>query len=158
MVVLSTLLALFALRVGAQALQWWRPVSWLPSFAAWQSGVVPYGLLVAAQLLILALEVRIVVAFARGRVAPSPRTARWALAFGAVYATTMTVRLGVGIFVPTSGRWFHAPLPTAFHFVLASFVLVVGAFHRVATSSGDRRLARSAPSRSGLGTGALWSL
>ncbi|MCY4625892.1 MAG: hypothetical protein OXC99_12960 [Chloroflexi bacterium] len=43
------LTALFVARVLAQALQWVSPVSFLPSFDAWQGSSLPYPALFASQ-------------------------------------------------------------------------------------------------------------
>jgi hypothetical protein len=58
--VLLLLLCLFAFRVGAQLVQVWHPVDFLPPYAAWHSGAVPYILLVGVQGVILAACLRIV--------------------------------------------------------------------------------------------------
>ena len=47
---LLALLILFCFRVGAQALQRWAPVNFLPPFEDWQSGALPYELLLAFQI------------------------------------------------------------------------------------------------------------
>ena len=41
----------------------------------------------------------------------------------------MVVRLMLGLTVLSSHYWFANHLPTFFHLVLASFMLVAGAFH-----------------------------
>lgn len=123
------LLALFACRVVAQPAQLWLRVPWLPAFDAWHSGALPYWLLLTLQLLILTMQVRIAVAVGAGRMTPSRRAARWSLILGATYFAAMLARLALGMTVLASSRWFSAWLPTVFHLVLASFVLLVGMFH-----------------------------
>src|SRR4051812_40349446 len=52
---LGALTGLFALRVAGQAVQRWLPISGLPAFGAFQGSGMPYWLLLAIQLFILAL-------------------------------------------------------------------------------------------------------
>lgn len=51
------------------------------------------------------------------------------LAFGGIYFTTMLVRLVLGLTILSTNRWFSSILPTMFHLVLASYLLVYGHFH-----------------------------
>jgi hypothetical protein len=131
------LLGLFALRVLAQPLQGWLDSAWLPAFDTWHSGALPYWLLVICQLGILVVQARIAAAVGAGRVIPSPRAARLWLGAGALYFAAMSLRLALGATVLADQRWFGAWLPTLFHLVLASFVLLVGAFHWRAGRSGS---------------------
>ncbi len=126
---LWVLLALFSFRVVAQLVQWRMDVPLLPSFEAWHSAVIPYGLLLAAQALILGFYGWVALAFWKGRVQPS-RTSTWIwLSIGGVYAGVMVVRLVLGLTLMSSHYWFANHLPTFFHVVLASFMLVAGTFH-----------------------------
>ena len=128
--VLWLLLGLFAFRVLAQLAQRVSPVPWLPPFDAWQGSGLPYPALVGAQVVILVLMWRTTWRLATGRVAPRQRTGTWYLTAGATYFAMMVLRLIVGAAHLSSSRWFAAVLPTLFHLVLASAVLIVGAFHR----------------------------
>jgi hypothetical protein len=127
---LWVLLGLFAMRVAAQPAQLWLRVPWLPAFDTWQSGALPYWLLLTLQLIILRLQIGIAAAIGAGRLHPSPRAARWWLGLGAIYFAAMLLRLTLGATVLASNHWFSSWLPTLFHLVLASFVLLVGALHR----------------------------
>jgi hypothetical protein len=51
------------------------------------------------------------------------------LVFGGLYFATMLVRLVLGLTVLSTNRWFSSILPTIFHLVLASYLLVYGHFH-----------------------------
>jgi uncharacterized protein len=123
------LLALFIVRVLAQAMALLTSAPFLPPFESWHSGVLPYPALVAAQLLIIAWFARTAWRFNRGEVTPRYRLGVWMLAFGAVYFATMLVRLVLGVTVLSSNRWFSSVLPTMFHLVLAAYLLVYGHFH-----------------------------
>jgi hypothetical protein len=129
---LSLLAGLFALRVAAQAAALVignGADGVLPGFEAWHGGVLPYPLLLASQVLILAWLVQQARRFSAGEVAPNRRVGTGALAFGAVYFVTMFVRLILGLTVLRGHRWFGAPLPALFHLVLATYVLLYGHFH-----------------------------
>jgi len=101
----------------------------LPRFESWHSGVLPYPALVAAQLLIIAWFARTTLRFGNGDVVPSYRRGIFFLAFGGVYFLLMLTRLLLGLTTMRNSRWFTSYLPTAFHLVLASWLLVYGEFH-----------------------------
>ena len=65
------LLLLFFFRVAAQLIQAYSPVTSLPPFETWQSGALPYPLLVSLQLIILVACGRVVWSFLSGTVVPS---------------------------------------------------------------------------------------
>ena len=120
---------LFALRVLGQAVQRWLPQEFLPPAAAFQGSELPYGLLFAAQLLILAIMAR----FSRRVQTAALRASRhsgkilaWA---GSVYMTAALGRLVLGLLVSDAPAWFHARIPAIWHIVLASFLLVMASFH-----------------------------
>ena len=128
-VTLWILFGLFCLRVTAQLAASVAPIPLLPPFDAWHSGVLPYPLLFLAQLVIAALYAVVAWRIHTGRAQPSRRLARFLLAFGALYFASMSARMLLGLTVLRDSRWFHAPIPTFFHLVLASFVLVWGHYH-----------------------------
>lgn len=120
---LWTLLALFTLRVAGQALVAYAGVQWLPPMARWHSDLMPYPVLLGAQVLILALMARIALDFTRGRgffVQPRRFFAVHWLWFGWIYLGAMLARLAIQ--GPT--------IPVFFHYVLAAFVIAVGLWHR----------------------------
>jgi hypothetical protein len=123
------LLTVFCFRVVAQLLQWLLTVPFLPPFAAWHSGALPYGVLVATQILIIALMARVCYRFSRGHVQANHRLGAMLLLLGAIYFLGMLARLLVGLFVLPEHGWFGQILPAVFHLVLALFVLLVGRFH-----------------------------
>lgn len=123
------LLALFIVRVIAQPLALLTSAPFLPPFESWHSGVLPYPALVAAQLLIIAWLARTAWRFSSGDVTPSYRVGISMLTMGAVYFAIMLVRLVLGLTILSSNRWFSSILPTVFHLVLASYLLLYGHFH-----------------------------
>jgi hypothetical protein len=123
------LLALFVIRVVAQPLALLTSAPFLPPFEAWHSGLLPYPALVAAQLLIIAWLARTAWRFSMATVTPSYRVGVSTLTIGAIYFGVMLLRLVLGLTILSSSRWFSSILPTVFHLVLASYLLVYGHFH-----------------------------
>ncbi len=120
---LGALAAAFAFRVTAQFIQWTVDVPWLPAFDSWQSGAVPYGALLAAQVIILGAQGAVVAGMRDGRCRPAPRQAIWVLAFGVTYFGVMAFRLAASVTF-AEGGWLDEPLPSVFHLVLAVFVIL----------------------------------
>ncbi len=123
------LLLLFLFRVVAQLVQAFSPVTVLPSFETWQSGALPYPLLVCFQLLIIVACAHVVRSFLSGTVVPSAAKGRLLLILGWLYLVAMGIRLLVGLTIAPDHFWFGAIVPTLFHLVLAGFVVVCGSFH-----------------------------
>jgi hypothetical protein len=123
------LLGLFALRVIAQPMALVVPVWFLPPFESWYSGVLPYGILLSAQILIIAWLAWTAWRFSTGDVTPRSRVGRVGLALGGLYFGSMVLRLFLGATVLRGQRWFASPVPTVFHLVLASYLLLFGHFH-----------------------------
>ena len=127
---LWVLLGLFCVRVIAQLLQWRFDISFLPAFEIWHSAVLPYPVLLLTQLGIIATLAKIALDFSTGRADASRRSGGLWLGFGLTYLGAMLARLILGLTVLSSHFWFSRHLPTTFHIVLASFVVLVGLFQR----------------------------
>jgi hypothetical protein len=130
---LWTLFALFAGRVAGQLAVAIGIAPVLPPMEQWQSGLLPYPALVAAQAAILAVLGTVCLQFSRGRGYFVRRrgwlgTPLWIA--GWVYALSMAVRYAVWMTVRPDQRWTGDLIPVAFHIVLASFLLVVSDYHR----------------------------
>lgn len=126
---LWTLLALFVLRVAGQALVAFFGTPWLPPMERWYSGLVPYGLLLPAQLAIIALMAKVCADFTRRRgffVRPRRLLAVHWLWFGWIYLAFMLLRYPVQMQLRPDGP----VIPIFFHWVLAAFVIAVGLWHR----------------------------
>ncbi len=126
---LSFLLVCFVGRVVAQIVQGLSPVSGLPPFEQWQSGALPYPLLLASQLLIIVVAAGVIGRLRRGLLRPSRPTGLVLLVLGLIYAAVMAGRLVIGLTLAPDHYWFAARLPTVFHLVLAAFLLVCAHFH-----------------------------
>ena len=124
------LVALFTFRVIAQFTVAMVNVPGLPAFDKWHSGTVPYAGLLAFQVVIVWIMIRQTVGCSTGRVKPNAATGRILWVLGLVYLGVMLLRWLLGLTVMTDSRWFTNQIPTFFHIVLASFVLLVSVYHR----------------------------
>jgi len=112
----------------------------LPPFESWHSAALPYGLLLASQVAILLALGRTAWRFTIGDVNPRRAAGTLALALGGLYFASMLVRLVLGLTALSHLRWFASPIPTVFHLVLATSVLLYGRFHYIygAKTASDR--------------------
>ncbi len=129
MLVLSALLAAFLLRVLAQLMQFYSDVAWLPPFEAWAAGGLPYPLLVGLQIIIITVAVDVIRKLARNALSPQRKWAIFFFAAGGLYFIAMAARLVAGVTILADIPWFAASLPSAFHLVLAGFILTLGRYH-----------------------------
>ena len=112
------------LRVVGQALVAFFEVGFLPPMQAWYSGLMPYPYLLPSQILLVALMAKICVDFTRRRgffYEPKRFLGTPVLVFGYVYLSAMIARAVL--------LW-DRPIPIVFHWVLATYVLIVGHSHR----------------------------
>jgi ornithine lipid hydroxylase len=123
------LTVLFALRVAGQAVQYWTPLSFLPDFGRFQGSGLPYGVLLASQLLILAAMVWTVQRLRRGHMQPQVGAGRFLLWLGSLYLAGSVLRIVIGLTFEDAPDWFTHWIPAVFHLVLAAFVLCMAAFH-----------------------------
>ena len=126
---LGFLMFLFLGRVLIQLWQAWRPVGWLPPFESWHSATLPYPALVAAQVVVLALGAWSTWGIGSGRISAQPRVGRVLLVLGLIYFLSMAARLLLGLTLLHDIHWLDAPLPSVFHLVLATYLLVLSRFH-----------------------------
>ena len=124
---------LFCLRVLGQLVVATIEAGFLPPMEEWYSGLVPYPLLLVFQLLIIVLFGTVCLQFLRGRgwfVRPRARLGDSLLVFGAFYFAGMVLRYVLRMALYPSERWVGGSIPIFFHWVLASFILMVGHYHR----------------------------
>ena len=94
-VLLGTFTLLFVLRVAGQALVGLGEGSFLPPFERWYSGLLPYWLLLPAQIALIVLMLKIVADFARRNgyfVRLKPRTGIILQVLAGIYALSMVMR------------------------------------------------------------------
>ena len=118
------LLVLFALRVLGQLLVVSGFAPCLPPMDEWQSGLLPYPVLLASQTVVLGVLAAVCVQFSRGKgyfVRPRKWLAMPLWIIGWIYVIGMVVRYAL---------LRRDAIPVVFHIVLASFLLVVAHHHR----------------------------
>ena len=130
---LWTLLALFTGRVAGQLAVSLDAAPFLPPMEQWQSGLLPYPVLLASQLVLIVGLGTICRQFSRGdgyfvERRPWLGTPLWIA--GWIYAGGMLVRYAVWMAIKPEERWTGDLIPVVFHIVLASFLLVVAGHHR----------------------------
>lgn len=120
---------IFALRIIAQPLSTTAYFSYLPPFDAWYSGALPYPVLLVSQGLILFTMAYVNMRWSRGIAMPDLRTGQLLLGLGALYIVAMLTRMILGLTFLAGHPWFDRPLPTAFHIVLAGYMLILSSLH-----------------------------
>src|SRR5688572_23043671 len=121
-VILWTCVGLFLLRVLGQLEVVLIAPDWLPPMEQWYSGLLPYPLLLPAQILLLMLMTGLVVHEMRQS---QVRERNWLRVASLIYFAAMVVRL-IFQFVRGADDVIAAGgIPVAFHWVLALFLLVL---------------------------------
>ena len=128
-------LALFTLllvgRVLGQLIVFFYAPRWLPPMQQWQSGLLPYPLLLASQFVVLTLMILISRDFGRGSgffVAPHPRGGLFSIGFACVYFAGMVVRYVIRMRRYPDQRWLGGTIPIVFHAFVAAFLFAWGLF------------------------------
>ena len=145
--VLWLLLAAFVGRVVGQALVAFANVPWLPPMETWMSGLLAYPYLLVSQIVIIVVYAKVCIDFSRGRgwaVLPRRFIARGVLYFGCVYFAGMTLRYVLQMILLPETRWLGGTIPIFFHLVLATFLVLVGLWHRAQL---ERTKTAGSPSR-----------
>ena len=105
---------------------------WLPPFEQWQSGLLPYPVLLVGQALVLTLMIWISADFFRGAgfwVQPRPRLGLAALVWSYLYFAAMIARYVVRMTRRPDQRWLGGTIPIIFHSVVAAFQWTFGTYH-----------------------------
>ena len=130
--ILWFLLFLFILRVIGQILVVLKLVDFLPPMEEWQSGLLPYKYLLASQIIVIILYGKICWDFSKGEgffVLPFNKLGKVFLVFGTVYFISMVIRYILQMIIYPETRWFGGTIPIFLHFVLATFLILVGKYH-----------------------------
>lgn len=123
---------LFCFRVLGQLLVAFFGVEFLPPMEVWMSGALPYQILLPLQLAVIALIGKIcrdVTTHSGVFGIPNQRLGRFFLEGGSFYLFIMILRYAIRMWLHPDQRWLGGTLPIAFHFVLATFVLVLARYH-----------------------------
>lgn len=126
---LWVLTVLFCFRIFAQLTVYFVDISFLPSFDRWHSEAMPYWALLLIQVIILIIMIITNYFYIARKLILRPLLGRWLLIFGVIYLVSMIIRLILGLTMFTGDRWFANHIPTFFHFVLASWILIIGMVH-----------------------------
>jgi hypothetical protein len=124
--------ALLCLRVFGQIIVALYAPRWLPPMHQWQSGLLPYPVLLFGQAIVLTLMVWISLDFSRGAgmfVQPYPGRGLYVVWFGCVYFSAMIVRYIAWMWYRPDQRWLGGTIPIVFHCVVAAFILTFGVYH-----------------------------
>jgi hypothetical protein len=122
---------LFIRVIGQIVVVLWGP-RWLPPMSQWQSGLLPYPVLLAGQVVVMTLMVWIAVNFTRGEgpfVQPRPEMGRFVVWFSYAYFGAMIVRYILRMKRRPDQRWFGGTIPIVFHSVVAAFLWTFGTYH-----------------------------
>lgn len=122
-VVLWTCTGLFLLRVLGQIEVVLIAPAWLPPMEQWYSGLLPYPLLLPAQIALLMLMTGLVVRERRVRRFANDRN--WLRIVSLIYFAAMLARLIIQYLRGADDVIDAGGIPVAFHWVLALFLLVL---------------------------------
>lgn len=125
------LLGLFVLRVIGQLLVSLNLAPYLPPMNEWQSGLLPYPVLVTCQFAIIILYLKICFDFTYGEgffVAPKKILMEPLLIFASIYFVSMPVRYVIYRSLHAETSWFSGTIPIVLHMVLATFLLLVSRY------------------------------
>jgi hypothetical protein len=126
------LLVLFICRVLGQLIVVLYAPSFLPPVKEWYSGLMPYQYLLPSQILIIVLFTKINLDISRGVgfwAQPKQRLGFWLRNFGFVYFASMIVRYVLRMSWYPEERWFGGTIPIIFHWVLATYIILLGSYH-----------------------------
>jgi hypothetical protein len=108
----------------------WTP-RWLPAMEQWQSGLLPYPLLLTGQIVVLTWMTMICIDFLSGSgyfVSPHPAGGRFSILFAYGYALWMVIRYINRMARKPDQRWFGGTIPIIFHCVVAAFLWTWGRY------------------------------
>ncbi len=124
---------LLVLRVVGQLVVVIRAPRWLPPMEQWQSGLLPYPVLLAGQIVVLTIMVWISIDALRGDgifIDPQrPDMGRGIIWFSYLYFGGMIVRYIIRMWRRPDQRWFGGTIPIIFHSFVAAFLFTFGHYH-----------------------------
>lgn len=124
---------LLFLRVIGQLIVVLYAPRWLPPMHQWQSGLLPYPVLLLGQAIVLTLMLWICIDFSRSSgmfVEPYPAgRGQYVIGFGYVYLGGMVLRYIIWMWRRPDQRWLGRTIPIIFHSVVALFIITFGTYH-----------------------------
>jgi len=127
--------ALLLGRVLGQLMVVQRAPRWLPTMARWQSGLVPYPVLLAVQAVVVSLMIWISIDVSRRAgywFEPHPRLGLVVLWWSYLYAGAMAARYVVRMKRRPDQRRLGGTIPIVFHTVVAAFQWTFAIYHLTA--------------------------
>ena len=124
--------ALLFLRVAGQVIVVLYAPRWLPPMHQWQSGLLPYPVLLLGQIMVLTIMVLICLDFSRGAgrfVQQYPGRGQYLLWFSYVYFGGMVLRYVIWMWRRPDQRWVGGTIPIVFHCVVAAFIFTFATYH-----------------------------
>lgn len=120
----------FFLRVFGQAMAAIYKPRWLPPMREWYSGIIPYGILLPAQLLVLQLMTILAYDFTRAEGALYVTSSRAIVAgVSTIYAAVIAVRTVLRLVRVPLRPWYGGrTLPIILHWVLAFFLFLISGY------------------------------
>lgn len=131
-VVLWTCVGLFLLRVLGQVEVLLIAPAWLPAMDYWYSGLLPYPLLLPAQIVLLMLMTGLVVQ----QMLRPPPVRNWLTIASLIYFAVMVLRLIIQLARGADSFLAAGGIPIVFHWVLALFLFVLSNPRRFMCESG----------------------
>ncbi len=122
---------LFMFRVLGQVYVALYAPRWLPPMREWYSGLLPYYLLLPAQLLIFALMAIVAYDYTREEgflFVTGALKGKILASIAIAYFSAMVTRYVITMVRYPERRWFGGTIPIALHCVLAAFMFMVGSF------------------------------
>ena len=122
---------LFMLRVLGQVYVALYAPRWLPPMREWYSGLLPYYLLLPAQLLIFAFMTIVAYDYSGEDgylFVTSSIKGKLLMGMAVVYFSSMVIRYAATMARHPERRWLGGTIPIVFHCVLAAFIFLVGSF------------------------------
>ncbi len=122
---------LFMLRVLGQVYVALYAPRWLPPMREWYSGLLPYYLLLPAQLLIFALMTIVAYDYSGEDgylFVTSSIKGKLLMGLAIAYFSSMVIRYTATMARHPDRRWLGGTIPIVFHCVLAAFIFIVGSF------------------------------
>ena len=131
-ILLAVLSLLFLARVIGQLLVVLFQPTWLPPMAQWYSGLIPYPILLAIQVVMLLGMGAIVGQFLAGEgylVTRRPILGQFGVPLSILYFSAMIVRYVIRMSRHPDQRWFGGTIPIIFHCVLAAYLFTLSFYH-----------------------------
>lgn len=133
-------LGIFLARVVGQIEVLLLAPSWLPKSSAWESGLIPYPVLLPLQILLIAWMAAIASDHSRGSGpmwVSGARARKRLTLFAALYASVMLLRLAVTAALPPHSLVDRGLIPILAHWDLAGFMALLAKTPRSETEAGS---------------------